>query len=636
MHKVDFIGLSVEGFGSFQKKATFPLNLQGITLLYGENGNGKTTLFSAFMWCLYKINLKGTNLDKAATWKFRRLPEFRGTRVAVDFSVGEDTYMVIRHLEFKGKTKGIVGNSSLLLFKNGVEVGEELHKGDQQAYIQRFIGVDSKTFLQSVIFGQRMKRLIEADNKDKRDLLETLFDLGFVASAKAKAVTKIVELEAKLAVDKQELLRVESAKLVLVDKVTTARQVEADFELKKYADVNIATTLLLEVELELSTAESNLKQFGKAPEATTTEEDDKLRKDYNDACSAYYKVASLVKSIQSNISDLEKELEKAKGNIVSINEKISNISDICPTCGVKYKDKKHIEASKSLLQDDLKKEQEIIDRFYSSLLGQQKELSKHITNEGEAEKLSKSLKESVDQITAKANQLSGKLREYNELVTSVSVLKERKSNRAATLAEIQARETPVFDFKAFEHHIQKHDETILDSEASINRQVENVGRYKWWNDKAFHAAGLKAFVFEAMLGRLNQYVVNYASRIGLSVTFGIDMTKASKPFVTTCYVEGNEVGYEDLSGGEKQRIDICMAFALHDIISYNTNINTFILDEVFENLDQKGIETVFDFISLKVAQGKCIYVITHQLALDTYNAKSFTVHLDSDKCSYIE
>lgn len=209
MVSVYFKDLIIEGFRSYQISTPFALDSKGLNLLKGENGAGKTSMFSALAWALFKVNLNNTVNDKVQTWKEQRLKEYRGTRVVVTYEGADGAcYMVARHINFKGTTKGVKGGSSLLVyrsedgwdFKPEDMVSDAQHKGDMQAYIDRTLGMDAKTFLNAILFGQRMARLVSAPNEEKRKLFDTLFEVGCVDTAKDKAKEEKARLSEKLQV----------------------------------------------------------------------------------------------------------------------------------------------------------------------------------------------------------------------------------------------------------------------------------------------------------------------------------------------------------------------------------------------------------------------------------------------------
>jgi len=67
---------------------------------------------------------------------------------------------------------------------------------------------------------------------------------------------------------------------------------------------------------------------------------------------------------------------------------------------------------------------------------------------------------------------------------------------------------------------------------------------------------------------------------------------------------------------------------MHDLISYNSNINVLIMDEVFEGLDESGEAAVFDLIRMKADEGKAIYIITHSPHIDSLYSTTVEIEVD--------
>jgi DNA repair exonuclease SbcCD ATPase subunit len=147
---------------------------------------------------------------------------------------------------------------------------------------------------------------------------------------------------------------------------------------------------------------------------------------------------------------------------------------------------------------------------------------------------------------------------------------------------------------------------------------------KFWL-KALAANGLKAYIFKAMLDELNQYTKKYGDKLGCSIRFSLDLDKASTPFQTICSL-GDRINkdYKEFSGGQKQRLDIVLMFAMHDLLSSSTQLSLLIMDEVFEGLDEQGESDVFELIREK-AEGKSVFVISHSQVLDTLYSKTIEI-----------
>lgn len=184
MKTVNIERISIEGFGNIQEEFQFNFHRPGISVVKGMNGAGKTTVYNALVWALYGVNLKGVNKDRVATWPHIRREGYKGTRVMVWFYM-DAPYMVARHMDYSGTTDGKKGNNSLMVFKNGTLISTGVT--DSNKLIEDILGINSKVFLNSVLFGQRMKKLIEADDAEKRKVFEEIFDTEWINALKDKA-----------------------------------------------------------------------------------------------------------------------------------------------------------------------------------------------------------------------------------------------------------------------------------------------------------------------------------------------------------------------------------------------------------------------------------------------------------------
>jgi DNA repair exonuclease SbcCD ATPase subunit len=127
-----------------------------------------------------------------------------------------------------------------------------------------------------------------------------------------------------------------------------------------------------------------------------------------------------------------------------------------------------------------------------------------------------------------------------------------------------------------------------------------------------------------MLELVNNSLELYSETIGFGIYFGIDMETANKDFFAIIRKKGQNIAYEDLSGGEQQLVDISIAFAIHDVVGMEKVFNLLILDEVFESLDTTNVELVSELISLK-AKNKSVYLITHLRDFSSSNSSVIQV-----------
>ena len=155
----------------------------------------------------------------------------------------------------------------------------------------------------------------------------------------------------------------------------------------------------------------------------------------------------------------------------------------------------------------------------------------------------------------------------------------------------------------------------------VNRDVKT---YIWLIQDPLSNSGLKAFIFNQMLGDINERLEYYTKFISFQVAFVIDMKSAHKNLETFVFKSGEPIPYEDLSGGQQQAVDIVTAFATHDIVSDNKECSLLVMDEVFESLDKDNIEIMTELIQDK-SQDKCLYVVTHRAEFNPTNANSILI-----------
>lgn len=731
----------------------------------GKNGVGKTTLFSALVWALYRTSLKNITAERTQTWQRLRPDSFRGTRVIVTFEKDGQEYAVARHISFKGKTFGLDGKSSLLIFSKvtGEDrefdqndlVTETLHTVDVQAYITKVMGMDSRVFLNSVLFGQRMKRLVDAEGEEKRKMFETLFDLDFIQRAKEKGQQIEGEKSAELGIVRERISglkrQVEFINVQLEDAEQRAQNFdqerkgqigEIEDEIVRHRDqIGYANRMIEDCEDELKQIDvgdlGDLQSDARKLEALVLEKRqartvrfEQLRNEHNlrnaekekeltaRRNEVNVKINALSLELKSmseqyqqdggSLTEKRQDLQQEKAELTSrfvsaereetraltaqarLENELECMVENCPTCGqtlppesvqttrkslaeqikrekevvaamsatkeeiriqIEEKDKQieglvnSLEALKTTFQTDyadkdaareeLLKERDklmqgadqqgfhednIIDVTYHDLLSEESALGQQwalaLAEVEKAEKVAERIK--VLRLNHKESRES-----LDNYTKKIEVCEEQ-------ITKFRQQRRPDFGTDKLKADLQGFDEQIIQETASEERLVREVQQAQWWVRTGFGASGLKAYVFSAMLERLNELIVTYADRLGFAVSFGVDLTKPNKPFFTKCLMAGEEVMFAELSGGQQQRVDLCVAFAMHDLIAFGAETNLLIMDEPFEGLDEQGLEAAFDLLRVKAAPGKTVFIITHSPVLDALNAREVYVIQDPD------
>jgi DNA repair exonuclease SbcCD ATPase subunit len=171
--------IHIIGFGSI-KEVKLEFNNEGMYIIKGKNGAGKTTIFSALFWCLFGETLKPKST--ITTWETHQWEDYPGTMVNVRLGKGAELINITRCLDYKEKIYGGKGANRLIVEKN-LKVLDIKDKRDIQKEIESIMGMSSTLFKSSIIFGQKMKRLIEDTGGDKKKILEEAFNVNFINEA---------------------------------------------------------------------------------------------------------------------------------------------------------------------------------------------------------------------------------------------------------------------------------------------------------------------------------------------------------------------------------------------------------------------------------------------------------------------
>lgn len=631
MKNIVFKSISIEGFGSYVKPFTFDLDNQGINIIKGKNGIGKTTIFNALYWCLYGKSVKDCNQSDIVTWEYLRDKKWRGTQIGLIFDIEGIEYTIYRHLKFnanifyKDNDLGIKGSSNLVILKDGEIVKDHLYKNDQQKYINDLLGMDSNLFINTVFFPQRALRFLSASAEDKRKIYEEIFNLSFIERAKENAKNKEESIKKELDSlnkDKNTL----SLTIKELEKNSEIYQKEIDFFLEKK-------------DSQISEYNSFINEFKLMISSIDTMESSELIERINEFKTNRDNVLNYINEIKKQNDVITKEINKKEYEVNSYKDKIESLNDllnkkvllyeqenvICNTCGSILSKEKSILIKDSLLIEinDIKNKIELlnksIDNNDNRLQLIEVEYNQEIIKESE-EKLRDiniELNENL-LVRLKKNEDNKKLiKDYQEKIDKYGTLINSLKSKKPDYAKVASIKEDLMDLYSKSEDMD-YNISVLDNELKL---------VSWWASKGFGNSGLRSYIINSMLSAFNDKANLYATHIGMYLDFSIDLTKSNKPMVAKIYNKNNsEVSYGLLSGGEQQKVDICTSFALHDLISSNNKINILILDEVFEGIDDySGTEEVFELIRFKVGLDKSIFVISHSSNISIINSREIVL-----------
>jgi DNA repair exonuclease SbcCD ATPase subunit len=605
-----FKRLSVQGFGNI---GSIELNLDnpGLNVVVARNGTGKTTLFSAWFWCITGYTLKPNS--KVTPWEPVRGPNYKGTRVKLEFQVGNEMYILVRHANYMGNTFGVKGRNSLRLFR-GLKKTEVKYKykSELQKYIYQLLATSEELLKNTIVFGQKLKRFIEQNSADQKQLLEEAFEISYLRNAKEYLDKQINSLSI------EENLSLKNLQ-ALVDKA----------KLEKQLYLSTKQSYRKELENYHNTKKSLIKDIGDLK--AKLQQLPNVKKDIANHYKAIEHTNKLIQRIESKLRLLKDVSDKDfkfsleiignKGTIDSLlaDRKVLlkeyKTKTICPSCN-RPLDK----TSRLAFKAELKKSLEDLKIKLKDLQIKNRALE--------------TFRKNVAGKVAKQEKLQAKLASFRSRLTlySLKIQDLSKSLEASniTFGELKSKEKQLAsllkpkkpsDLLKLKENYKLSKAKSLEAKASLNKIKQKLEEYKWLATVPFSNSGIKAFIFNHMLKEVNRVLESYASIVGFRIEFSIALDKYHKNLECHITKGGVVVNYAELSGGEKQLVDIYTAFATHEVVTLVKNpSNLMILDEIFESLDSSNAEKTMQFILAK-ATTKTIFLITHNLNFIPTGAK---------------
>lgn len=417
--------------------------------------------------------------------------------------------------------------------------------------------------MNSIMFGQGIKRLIQESNSDKKKIFEEVFDLEFLNLAKGIALQ-----------DKNNL-------------ISQINEVEHESQmLKKELEAN------KEAYFDMRDREKSFKQKIK-------EERRELKQDRE-------KLTKLLIEKQKQIKDevdasLQIKIKKQNELILDLRGKIKDAKNLSNVPLKKVIKELVIQLEEGHYKRALRDAQSIYKAF------------------SDLDKYDKEYQEALERL----EELSSVNDRYKKLKSDCDDIASDIASIDEDLAKLKQEKLKVMSpkykqkLKEIRKNLRKVDEDFHNKEL----ELEN---YNWLINDPLGNNGIKAYLFDSSLEFLNRTLDKYSEVLGFRIEFNIDLGTARKDFVTLIERDGMIMDYDELSGGEKQLCNVAMAFAMNESLTASKGINIAFLDEVFESLSSDNVEVVTSLIR-HIFKEKTLFLITHLDSLPLGNTKILQV-----------
>ena len=173
------IQLSMTGFGPYTEMQTVNFDKfgeNGIYLIAGDTGVGKTTIFDAIMYALY--GTASGDMRETAMLRSKYVSEGMPTQVELTFALGDKRYTVKRNPEYmrakksgEGYTKQIA--AAELIFPDGKVESQPMNVTKR---VDELLGLTRSQFVQVAMLAQGdFLKLLLADTAERREIFRKIF-----------------------------------------------------------------------------------------------------------------------------------------------------------------------------------------------------------------------------------------------------------------------------------------------------------------------------------------------------------------------------------------------------------------------------------------------------------------------------
>lgn len=585
--------------------ATVQLNDRGYCVVRGinncpkdsalSNGSGKSSIWSAISYALTGETIQGLKTNIV------NINGDDGCFVKLVFTVDNDTYEITRYKDYS-----TIG-TNLKVIINGEDKSGKGIRESEQLLAQYLPDLTSELIGSVIILGQGLPHKFSSYSPSgRKELLEQLSKSDFmIEDIKNRIALRSEKLSSDVRKNDDELLANESKLGVYQEQLTEIETALTEARQPKNFDSTIAelntvigdaTTIYNNLTTDINNLETEINNLTTQSIELSNERTKELEAINEPFEKEKTNLVNAKATLSAEITTLTNEINRLK-----------SITDVCPTCGQKIPGA--IKPDTTEQENTLKYKQGILADITTKLekvINEQKEkqnaLITHFNNKNAelTTKLTELKNTKTNKTTLRTTQET-LLNQYKGQLQKTLLEKENHLNNIKTLeSKKQATESEINGLNDKIVYNRKCGDTLSEHTAVLSKISSLVKR------------DFRGFLLSNVISFINIKAKEYCKDV-----FGTDEFEFS--------LNGNNIdivyckkSIENLSGGEKQRVDLILQFAIRDMMSQylDFSANILVLDEIFDNLDIIGTTNVLNLISNKLNDIESIFIISHHDSLE--------------------
>lgn len=591
---IKFNRLDLEYFCCIEK-ASIGLSDQGLVVVTGKNldegqdgedgynnGSGKSTaVVESLCWVLHGKTTKGGNADSVTP-----MGNGKGTKGSVAFEDGSDSYTITRY-----RKHSKMGNK-ICVTKNGDDISRST-AAENNKLITDIIGISYDAFLYTTVLGPSSFKLSSSTDQGRKQILEDITGTSIYEEAKLAAREKAKQANQEMLVN---AAKVDELERYLASYVTQRANLQAQID----SGSDLLRLRTAEAVKLVDSYKSNLDALAAA--APPTDEPTELLQ--------IPQLEAMAVSVNKAEKDAYGLLVSAKAEHSMLLRSLQDLNgvegkDKCGQCGSDLTEE-HLATERESRQRD-------VDSKYAEIIALQESHNKQ-------EATSDSLTQALHNLNKAKNNHAYALSQH---ATQVSRIQEDLNRAQKALDDVAAWDPCAGLVSALRDLDESHKlyEGYLQTAcANLAKSKKDVDDYTFWVSSF---QDLRVTAIEGALEFINSRLANYASK--LFKDMDLRLAHLEGKIVIQASVAGGT--YESASGGERDRIDLCLAFALLDLARQCTQwgSNLLVLDEIAVHVDSKGVEDLMGVVGHLSSSIESVFMISHNPIFDGYGDKLMTV-----------
>jgi DNA repair exonuclease SbcCD ATPase subunit len=630
-----FTEVVAQNFMSY-KELRFNLSNRGLMLILGQNsdsdaassnGSGKTSLIDAFTFALWGQTLRGIASDDIVN---RATGKDCFSKVSF---IDDDGVMYVveryrKHRRFQNELHLISGKGPTREDPSGEQeidlTGSSV--ADTQKKIDAILGLDFDTAIQTLVLGQGMVTYFtNATDADRKHVLDLILGLQSLEKCLEEARKRKRQVEKDISTDTREIEILDGQMRKVAEEAAQLKERIANYENRRQASVTELQNKLTAIQQESDEMIVKQEETIAAKKAEIGRIDEQLTK-----LQLQLQKREVVRSaiLQKNDEEVRKrsELQTIELQIGAETERLEYLESTegadCPLC------------EKPLSVEEKTK---LIDQINESIISLRQQLSQGNVDLVQLRDLRKQLSDRDAQFRQYDDQISRLNLSKVQAQSAINLAQkddEKRGQMSARYRDIQMQllkareEKPEYQ----DLYFKKQDELVdLDDRLKTLQGKNEANKallpyFQFW-EKGFSNQGLKSFILDNVTPLLEQSA-NKFGRIMLGDEYRIIVSTQSqlktgeareKMSIQVLNGVGEDI-FNGASAGERQRINLCLALALQELIAsrHRRALGIAFFDEVTSNLDTEGLERFIELLKQELSHKDSVFVISHNPELQMY------------------